>query len=218
MRKILSFKFILVLFILIFLSFVFLFWNGDKVSIIKKEKIKNSVLIDYPKEYNYRQTASDCGPFSVSAVVRVIKKEDVKKEEFVKNMKWRLPNGYTLPWGVEKQLKENNLKIRTPNLKNLSDEDKLNFLKEQFSISEKPMIILGERSGYEHYFTILGFNSLKDEFYVYDSFIERGGNGLTVDKNGDLPGNRTYNSKDLLDFWRGSGMFGLYKWYLVVVE
>lgn len=187
---------------------------------IYEEKILPEALIPYPSEFNYRQTINDCGPFNVAAVVRSLKEERVQSSDFAESIRWRLPNKYTLPWGLEKQLKDHGLKVETPNVSGLKDEDKILFLQEQLS-GDKPVIILGERDeyvgyNYEHYITLFGFNSDKDEFYAYDPFFEKSSEGMTIDSNEDLPGNRTYSSEELLNFWREGGMYGLYKWYSIV--
>jgi len=92
-------------------------------------------------------------------------------------------------------------------------------LQEQISL-RKPVILLGEKDNYQHYVTIFGFDANKNEFYIYDSFQE--GNPLiktlTTDENRDLPGNTTLSSEDLIEFWRGGGMYGLYKWYAIVAS
>lgn len=186
---------------------------------IDKNQIETLSLIDYPSEFNYRQTANDCGPYNTAAVVRALKKTEVGSQTFAEEIGWRLPNEYTLPWGLEEQLEENGVTIEKPNLRFLSDEKKILFLQQRLS-QERPVIVLGERDGFEHYITLFGFDSSKDEFYVYDSLNDKDPiiDGLTKDDNANLPGNRTLTSKDLLDFWRGGGMYGLYKWYAIVAD
>ena len=184
---------------------------------IDKEKNFISSVIDYPSEFNYRQTLNDCGPFNVAAIVRALTEKQVDSQEFAKNIEWRLPNKYTLPWGMEKQLKENDINVEIPNIKALSDEDKITFLQERLS-QKKPVIILGERDDYEHYLTIFGFDSSTDEFYIYDSLFDKGKEGFTENENGDSPGNRNFTSEELLNFWRGGGTYGLYKWYAIVAS
>lgn len=107
--------------------------------------------------------------------------------------------------------------IEIPNLKNLSDENKIDFLREQLS-QKKPTIILGGRENYQHYITIFGFDRSKNEFYIYDSLFDKGDKDLTKDSNGDLPGNRTYSSDELLNFWRRGGMYGFYTWYAIITS
>lgn len=192
-------------------------WTNSKDPSIDKSKISGSSVIDYSSEYNYRQSINDCGPFNVAAVVRALSEKEISSAEFAKNIKWRLPNKYTLPWGMEKQLKENGITVEIPNINALSDEEKILFLQERLS-QGKPVIILGARDNYEHYITILGFNSDKNEFYAYDSLFEKGEEGFTIDENDSLPGNRNFTSEELLNFWRGGGMYGFYNWYAIVAS
>lgn len=186
---------------------------------IDRNQIKSSYLIDYPTEFNYKQTLNDCGPFNVAAVVRALKNKEVDSGKFSKEIKWRLPNKYTLPIGLKKQLKQNDIIVKAPNLKRLSDRDKIYFLQEQLS-QGKPVIILGEKENYQHYITLLGFDASKDEFYVYDSAYQEDERirSLTRDDNAALPGNQTITSDKLLDFWGGGGMYGVYNWYAIVAS
>ena len=195
----------------------FYFWINTSVPVIDESKISDSSLVEYPSEFNFRQTVNDCGPYNTAALTRALTKLPVDSQEFAKNIGYRLPNKYTLPWGMESQLKENGIEVEIPNLGSLSDEERLEFLFEKLS-GKKPIIILGERENYEHYVSIFGFDREKYEFYVYDSLFDKGADGLTIDENGELPGNRTFPGKDLLDFWRGGGMYGLYKWYAIVAS
>lgn len=193
---------------------------SDAPPTIDRNQIKNTFLIDYPSKFNYRQTVNDCGPFNTAAVVRALKKKEVDSEDFAEKIGWRLPNKYTLPWGIEKQLEENDIVIEKPDLKTLSDDEKILFLQQQLS-QGKPIIILGERNNFEHYITIFGFNSSKDEFYIYDSLYDKkqeSEDGMTKDDNADLPGNRTFSPEELLGFWQDGGMYGIYDWYALVTS
>lgn len=186
---------------------------------IDKNQIKSAYLIEYSTKFNYRQTANDCGPFNVAAVVRTLKKEEVDSGKFSKEIKWRLPNKYTLPIGLKKQLKQNGIIVKVPNLKRLSNEDKIYFLQQQLS-QGKPVILLGEKENYQHYITVFGFDTSKDEFYIYDSAYQEDERirGLTRDDNATLPGNQTITSNKMLDFWDGGGMYGVYNWYALVAS
>lgn len=210
-------KNLIILGVLIILVAGIYFWTNNKAPVIDNSKISVSSIIDYPQEFNYRQTVNDCGPFNVAAVVRALTKEKISSAEFAKNIEWRLPNKYTLPWGMEKQLKENGITVEIPNIKALSDEEKILFLRERLS-QGKPVIVLGERDNYEHYITIFGFNGTENEFYAYDSLFEKGEESFTIDDNDSLPGNRNFTSEELLNFWRGGGMYSLYNWYTIVAS
>lgn len=192
--------------------------RGNKPN-IEKSLIKESASITYPAKYNYRQTKNDCGPFNVAAAVRALKDENVDSSSFAQEIGWRLPNKYTLPWGLENKLKENGLKIYKPNFNTLTDDEKITLIQQYLSVG-KPVIILGERDNYEHYFTLLGFNATADEYYIYDSLQSAAPDqkGMTTDENGQNPGNAKLNSSELLNFWRDGGMYGLWKWYGLVVS
>lgn len=200
------------MFILIIFSIYFIyFFNTPK---IYKSNIVDQKKLNYPSEYNYRQTLNNCGPYNTSAIVRSLTNEEVSSEEFSKNIKWRLSNNYTLPWGLERQLKENNIKIKTPNLRRLDTNERLNYIKEQLSLGN-PLIILGEKEGIQHYISIFGFNSKDDKFNIYDPLYNNSSDNLTKDDNLDLPGNTNYNSQELISFWENGGLFGFYKWYII---
>jgi len=181
--------------------------------------IKESAFTEYPTEYNYRQTKNDCGPFNVAAVVRALTGKNVHSELFAQEIDWRLPNKYTLPWGLERQFKKRGVRIEKPNFKLLTDDEKIMFIQQCLSLG-MPIIILGERDNYEHYITILGFDSNEDQYYIYDSLqtssLEQ--QNMTVDENVSLPGNKTMKSQEMLDFWRGGGMYGLWRWYGLVAS
>ena len=118
---------------------------------------------------------------------------------------------------MEKLLNEKGILIDIPNVKGLPDCEKLDYLR--FELSQKhPVILLGQQKNYEHYITLLGFDKKKDEFYIYDSLFEKKEEGSTEDDNGELPGNRTFSSDELLSFWQGGGMYGLYNWYAIVTS
>jgi len=177
--------------------------------------IQNEYTSDYPAEFHFLQTDNDCGPYNVAAIVRVLSKKQVSSAAFAETIGWRMPNDYTMPWGLEEQLKDHNIPVEIPNLTVITDEERINFLHERMS-QGKLVIILGEKDDIQHYLSIFGFNRNKDEFYVYDSLTEEGDPGFTIDENGSLSGNRTLSAEELLEFWRRGGMYGKFIWYAIV--
>ena len=119
--------------LIVFICTIYLVFAFQPTPVVNEGLIASNVMIPYPPEYNFRQSINDCGPFNVAAVVRALKREPVSSEDFAESMKWRLQNRYTLPWGLEKQLKENGIKIETPMMYKLSDEDKIKYLEQQLS-------------------------------------------------------------------------------------
>ncbi len=201
------------------LLLVYVIFDSGTKPAIEPGDIKESALIEYPPEYNYRQSINDCGPFNAAAAVRALRGTDADSTLFAREIGWRLPNKYTLPWGLESQLKEKGITIDKPSFKLLADEEKITLIQQYLSAS-RPIIILGERDHYEHYLTILGFDSGLDEYYIYDSLEAKlpEQTGMTIDDNDDFPGNKTMKSQEILNFWRGGGMYGLWEWYGLVVS
>lgn len=176
--------------------------------VIESTTTQESASIPYPAKYNYKQTINDCGPFNVAAVVRALTDEDVDSAELAEEIKWRLPNKYTLPWGLEKQLKEQGITTEIPNLSPLDNVAKITYLKQNLS-AQKPIIILGNQDGFQHYITLFGYD--QDDFHTYNPLYDD-------DQNTDSPGNRDLSSEELLKFWEGGGMYGFYKWYAIVTS
>lgn len=179
--------------------------------------IKTSVQLDYPANFNYRQTLNNCGSYSTAAAIRALTGRDFSAEAVVTDMPWRVPNRLTFPWGPEQYLHRNNFQVETPSLNYIPDTERLSIVRERLS-QAKPVIILIDNTGYQHYVTLLGFDIEADLFYVYDAVHIRGENGLTVDDNGLAPGNRSWSSAELSRHWDGGGVLGVYRWYAIVVS
>lgn len=196
------------------LLFAYSFLGSSAKPKIDTTVIKESALIEYPSEFNYRQSRNDCGPFNTAAAVRALTGKNIDSASFAQEIGWRLSNGYTLPWGIESQLRVHDLNIKKPNFKLLADDEKITLIQEYLSVG-MPVIILGERNNYEHYITILGFEFSTDQYYIYDSLqtSSPGQKDVTADENATLPGNKIMNSRELIDFWRGGGMYGFWEWY-----
>jgi hypothetical protein len=179
----------------------------------------SSICLDYSSENNYAQYGTTCGPFSVAGTVRTIKQEEVDSWEFAENIKLKIGSFGTTPFGVKKQLKENEITIELPKVRGYSDEERIEFLQERLSKCSA-IILLGvpEEINYQHYITVLGFDKEKDVFYIYDSFYHKINKTHTIDTNGDLPGNRNYSSEELINFWERGGFLGFYEWFSIVAN
>ena len=180
-------------------------------------KIAKEYKIDYPSAYNFSQTSIECGAFSVAAVMRILNGSEVNSMELYDQMKWKIGNDGILPFGLKAELQKQDIKTEIPKLRSYSDRERIAFLQERLSAGS-PIIVLGEKYDYQHYFTILGFNKKQDEFYVYDSWEQEKSKGMLIDHNGNDPGNVTLSSDQLLNFWKKGGMYGFYKWYAIVAR
>ena len=50
----------------------------------------------------YRQTLNNCGPYSVMAVINILKNEEISPELLASEMQWRIYKNLTFPRGVVK--------------------------------------------------------------------------------------------------------------------
>lgn len=177
--------------------------------------VPESAQIPIDKNLQQRQGLNQCGPYSVMAVINALKQESMSPDLIDSSMKWRLQNRMTLPIGLTGFLKENNIKTKHKLLLFQSDSKRLDYLRWKLS-KGRPLILLNQTpQGIQHYYTLLGYGG--GDFYIYDSLLELVDNSVsrvTVDKNGDLPGNRTLTSMELLEEWGGGGKY-FFGWFLI---
>lgn len=176
-----------------------------------------TVMATYAPEWNYRQGRNECGPFSAAAAIRALGGDDVSSSTIVSHTPWRLRNGYTAPWGVEEVVKRYELSTKDYSVARLSDDKKIAALQTQIA-QGNVAILLGEIHGVQHFITVLGYDLPTGTFLVYDPLLDAGDTGMTVDNNGDLPGNNTMSEQELLAFWNAGGIKGFFRGYLLSVE
>ncbi|MBN1494976.1 C39 family peptidase [Candidatus Peregrinibacteria bacterium] len=174
-----------------------------------------SALISYLSEYNFAQTYNDCAPYNAAAVVRALTGTNVSSAEFARTISYRMEYNWTLPEGIIKQLNQNDISTLIPDLSAINDLEKIEYLRDRL-LQKHPVILLVKKEDFQHYITIFGFDSTKDEFYIYDSLMERLEGGLTKDENSDMPGNKTLTTAELLKAWSGGELKGKYNWYAIV--
>ena len=215
---------IIIIFSTLFLSVIFYTgFNPFLITNIKnnfgndaefKNEVKNFpeyfVLKNIPKE-NKRQTPYDCGVFNMNLFLQIVKNTDLEIN-ILKNSVYKIPRLGVFPERIFKSLKSQNISVKIESLKNINDLNKINYLKSKL-LHNSPIILLGQKQNFQHYLTVVGFD--KNNFYIYDPFLKKGKENFTIDENFDLPGNKTFSQKELLNFWRGGGMFGFYKWILI---
>lgn len=150
------------------------------------------------------------------AVVNIFSEKPVTVEKMKEEMKWRLKNNYTLPFGLESLLRKYRIKIRTHNLAGKIEMEKIDFLKYHLSRG-RAVILLGKIQGTAilHYLTLLGYQ--KNNFFCYDSYQKKEkGSEYTIDGNGKQTGNRTFSQKEVLEFWNKGGYSVFYRNYCIV--
>ncbi len=169
---------------------------------------------------NFRQGTNQCGPFAAAMFVHTFKSgADNDPLRAVTELPWKLPGGYTHPRALESLIRSriHGLTVQGYDAGLLNDEQKIRFLQQQIS-SGSPVILLTYMYDYQHYITLLGYDADQEEFYVYDPVFSRGETGMTLDENGELPGNRNIAHTQLLSDWSKGGVAGFYTWYLLSVS
>jgi hypothetical protein len=210
-KKIILIIFVIVL--LLFLGFAILYLRLA----YNKSPLIDENYLTMDRGLQLRQGLNQCGPYSVMAAINILTQKVISPNEIDKFMNWRLKNRMTLPFGLVESLKEYGLKSKQKLLILFSDEQRVKFLKAKIS-EGSPVILLNKTDGIQHYFTVAGFD--KENFYLYDSLQELGDDPesrITIDDNGNLPGNRTYTKDELLYLWSLGGKY-FFRWYVISVS
>ena len=117
---------------------VFLFFTGALFvfgrafpSVIhgKAEKTAEHYALPFDNSLCYRQTLNNCGPYSVTAVLNVVKGEKLSPELLAKEMPWRIRKNLTFPRGLVKLLRAHNVKTKEYVLKAKSTQEKIDWIK-----------------------------------------------------------------------------------------
>ncbi len=193
--------------ILLVASALFLLCFGRVIpSYLKKRNnsLPNSYYLKMNKNLFYRQTLNNCGPYSVMAVINILRNEEKDPEILSKQMKWRIYKNLTFPQGVINQLHKNEIKTKEYVLKGKSEQDKINWIKETVS-QKKPIICLIKIHHVLHYVTILGYD--ENGFMLYDSMQEKNSENQrkTITDNNCIEGNRYYTYDEFLQLWNDGG-------------
>ena len=167
------------------------------------------------KNLFYRQTLNNCGPYSVMAVVNILRNEEKDPELLSQQMKWRIYKNLTFPQGVVNQLHENGIKTKEYVLKSKSDEEKIKWIKE--TVWQKhPVICLIKIHHILHYVTILGYD--ENGFMLYDSMQDKSAENQrkTVIDEKCMEGNRYYTYDEFLQLWNDGGYKIFFKNWAIV--
>ena len=175
----------------------------------------DSYYLKMDKNLFYRQTLNNCGPYSVMAILNILRDEEKDPEILSKQMKWRIYKNLTFPQGVVNQLHENGIKTKEYVLKTKSNEDKINWIKETV-FQKKPIICLIKIHHVLHYVTILGYD--ENGFMLYDSMQEKNSENqrkTVIDKE-CKEGNRYYTYDEFMQLWNDGGYKLFFKNWAIV--
>lgn len=134
-----------------------------------------------------RQGRNQCSAFSTAYVLRFFGKE-ASGAQVYKDIHYKVPiSGYVLPKGIITYLEANNL---NPHIYNGT----LDTLKARLTNGNPVIVLVGKNIRWQHYMTLVGYDSEKKELYFFDS-------GRDKDENGELAGNRTLTEEYFLSMW-----------------
>ena len=152
----------------------------------------------------YRPTLNNCGPYSVMAVINILKNEEISPELLASEMQWRIYKNLTFPRGVVKLLNAYAIKTKEYILKNKTGNEKIQWLQENID-KGFPVIVLIKIQHIQHYVTILGYD--ENGFMLYDSLQEKSSENTrkTVTDKKCRSGNRYYPYEEFIDLWDAGG-------------
>ncbi|WP_239447004.1 C39 family peptidase [Treponema sp. Marseille-Q4523] len=152
----------------------------------------------------YRQTLNNCGPYSVMAVINILKNEKISPELLASEISWRIYKNLTFPRGVVKLLNSYAIKTKEYVLKNKTEKEKIRWLQQTVD-KGFPVIVLIKVHHIQHYVTVLGYD--ENGFMLYDSLQEKNIENprkTVIDKK-CRSGNRYYSYEEFLDLWDSGG-------------
>lgn len=175
--------------------------------------VASSTLLTYQPEWNIRQSVNSCGPYSITNLMHITGKPYLSADSISQETPWRY-HGYTAPFGLARVLLNHGYSIEE-RIVDIPDEERIIWLKKRLT-ERKPVVMLGKKTAFQHYVTLVGYTN--DSFHVYDPLEEKGERDLTIDKNGDKPGNIDWSKEQLLTFWHDGGFYGLYRYYALTIR
>jgi hypothetical protein len=172
-------------------------------------------------KFNFRQSLNNCASFATAAAFNVFEDNKKDPQKIADEIGFRLKDRFTLPLGIENYFRDNNYNVEQNNLINQNEIEKINYLKSNLSQNKVGIIIIKLPNTswyYLHYITILGYDN--EDFYIYDSLATKDKNNpqFTLDLNGDLPGNKSMKSDELIKMWDDGNILNYPKNYNIFVS
>lgn len=145
-----------------------------------------SFHITIPNKFEL-QPPNQCAAYATAYILRSFGQK-VQGEEIYKKVLFKIPiSGYVLPKGIITYIKSYGFK---PEIW----RGELPILKSKFSEGAPVLVLIGKGLQWQHYMTLVGYDSEKQELYFYDS-------KEASDENGSLPGNRTMTEEYFMTLW-----------------
>lgn len=133
------------------------------------------------------QVINECSAFSSAYIMRHFG-EDKTGLKLYEEFNYKLPfSGYVLPKGILDYFKDSFYQVTMYT-------GTLETLKTQLTKGTPIIVLVGSVLNWQHYMTVVGYDSLANEIYFFDSLRDE-------DENNNLPGNRTLSIDYFLSMW-----------------
>jgi len=155
---------------------------------------KDGIDIKYPKSFylnkqnrQERQSHNECSAYSTAFVLRHYGNEISGLQAYDK-MKFKIPfSGYVLPKSIVECMNTYSFKCRI-------FKGNIETLKSRLAEGKPVIVEIGRGSKWQHYMTLVGYDSDKKEMYFFDSAKE-------LRENANHSGNRTMTEEEFLKVW-----------------
>ena len=172
------------------------------------KKIKTVFVTVKPKEY-LQQGIRYCGGYAIKSILSAYGLDNGRNpKEYLLSLYKSL--GFTTPIILKRILKTYGLKATIKRINALSDDKKLEAIKNELNRNHPIIMLVGNgysptreyspfrRQCISHYITIWGYNEKEKIFYVYDSYVSK--KSYDKIKIGNIK--RTYS--EILRDWKGA--------------
>lgn len=183
-------------------------------TVIQDVRNENCALM-MDKDMFYHQSKNNCGPYSVMAIINIVRRDKVDPEHLVKERRWEILDTLTFPQGVVALLKANGIRTNENVLRNRTDKEKLAWIKANIS-NGNPVILLIDNGTLQHYVTVAGYTD--KGFMLYDSLqtLRDDNSGKTIVDKECITGNRFWTEEELLSMWNNGGFWLFFRNWAVV--
>lgn len=169
---------------------------------------QDSIPLNYPIAFSIdkenlfeTQLNNECSAFSLSYILRHFGEQQTGLNLY-QELNYKLPvSGYVLPKGIIHYFKNSNYSIEM-------FTGTLESLKTRLAEGTPIIVLVGQSFNWQHYMTLVGYDSTSDELYFFDSL-------KINDENGEQPGNRTLKTNYFLSLW-DNGLPIFHQLYFVI--
>ncbi|HBP17591.1 MAG TPA: hypothetical protein DEA08_07350 [Planctomycetes bacterium] len=175
-----------------------------------------SAALAWPK-----QGKNQCGAYSLALALRVYghEAEGADLVDVVSHrLSWSEALSGTLPWKIQGELSRRRLTRETFTAAGHPAQDRLGPVRAHLAAGAPVLLLIESERGSQHYVLALGYSSAGLDLYDPNFTPDPARPEVTLDDNGERPGNRTLSEARVLELWSRGGGGGLYRWWYLPVR